>query len=89
MQDKSATAPTISLRPVGMRSWHDTNRSSYGRVNDRSIPPQLACYIPIFFSIVCIIIVVGINTPESLTIVVPVMIIFGIVLVLGKYAELA
>jgi hypothetical protein len=54
---------------------------------NHSIPPQLACYIPIFFAIVCVVIVVGINTPESLAIVVPVMIIFGIVLVLGKYAE--
>jgi hypothetical protein len=50
-------------------------------------PPQLVCYIPLYFIIVSVVIVIGINTPESLAIVFPVIIMFNIVLVLTKYVQ--
>lgn len=47
---------------------------------------QVASYIPIFFSATAVFIVIGINTAESLVVVVPVLILFMAVLVISKYA---
>jgi hypothetical protein len=62
----------VTVRDTYMSSWRT---------------PQMFSYIPLYFAIFADLIVISINTSQSLAIVVPIVAVFMLMLVLTKYAE--
>jgi hypothetical protein len=46
---------------------------------------QMANYIPLYFTITSVLLVIGVNTPQSLAMVLPIMGLFLVFLVAAKY----